>query len=523
MSRQADGRSTVWPAWVIPGGLAVLFTVLVLFRPERLQLAGAAFAAAIVVLGLYPVLRFLRASEPEPLPFFAALGVFYAVFFGFSAFLVDIIWPNGEPIFVYLMAPGLQRLSDEAMAAMFLGASSLLVVGLVANKAFRRILPPLPISPARSEGVALGVAWVALGIHFTGLLIPALRSLPSVGQLIIPLGNLGFGILLLLALNGQMRRSMAIMVFGVLLAVRVVIGGQTGSMASILLLPAFLGFLALVRNRRMGIIIVLVICAVVSFGYAPLNQVRAVAAAESPMPLARFAEVFRELPERLSRLDNFSGKVAERCNKPLPFRAHTPATPAEYQACLEVETGPSYVPPTDQGGWALVATVLRQAVKRVNQTAMFALVYEQTPSRVPYWGGDTLRPLLTSMVPRAVWPGKPEERAGQAFGWRYGLITDRDGDMSVNLSWLVEAFANFGWLGLVVVMGLAGLVLALLDAVLNRRGMGSLQLAVGATVLFPLVNQESNLSLTFGATVPLLLALAFLVRFVTWAGQRMAR
>lgn len=505
------------PDWQEIGVLAAIFLALVLLHPQRLQLPGAVFAAAIAVLGLYPLMRFLRAQQPEPLPFLAALGAYYGVSFGVAAFLTDIVWPNGEPILVYLLAPSLWSLSNEAMAAMFVGASSLLIAAFAGSMVLRRVMPALPVAPVRSEDFAHVIAWTALGIQFAALLVPALGNLPSFGQIVGPLGTFGFGVLLLCALDGSLRRRTTFLVFGVLLVVRLIIGGMTGAMTGILFLPAFLGFLVIVRNRRAGMLLVLAVCAVVMLGYGPLNVFRASIDLESRTgkpSVERYTALLLDTPRLLIMKGDFPLVAAARCSVRLPEGEASPL----FQSCLSDEYGPYYGP--SGSDWSVLGAVLRQSFKRINQAALFALVYERTPSPVPYWNGATLRPLLTSMVPRALWAAKPEERAGQAFGHRYDLITPSDGDMSVNIPILVEAFANFGWPGLVAVMGLAGLVLALLDAALNRRGMGKVGLAAGATVLFPLVNQGSNLSLTLGGTVPLLIALALLVRGVTWLGPR---
>lgn len=70
--------------------------------------------------------------------------------------------------------------------------------------------------------------------------------------------------------------------------------------------------------------------------------------------------------------------------------------------------------------------------------------------------------------------------------------------MSVNLPWLVEAYANFGWYGIVGVMLLCGAFLGTLDATLNRPGGSPVEIALAGAVMFPLINQESNISLTMG-------------------------
>ncbi|MCZ6610897.1 MAG: hypothetical protein O7A66_12935 [Alphaproteobacteria bacterium] len=126
---------------------------------------------------------------------------------------------------------------------------------------------------------------------------------------------------------------------------------------------------------------------------------------------------------------------------------------------------------------------------------------------MPYWGGETYKPFFTSMIPRAVWPGKPEERAGNAFGRRYGILTEAERRMSVNIPWTTEMYANFGRVGVVLGMGLVGALFGFLERFLARPGMAPLEFATGAMILLPLFYQESNFSLMTGSLLPLTVSL----------------
>lgn len=48
-------------------------------------------------------------------------------------------------------------------------------------------------------------------------------------------------------------------------------------------------------------------------------------------------------------------------------------------------------------------------------------------------------PLLTKMIPRSLWPNKPDERFGNDWARRYGYLRD-DYSTSYNLPWLPEQY-----------------------------------------------------------------------------------
>lgn len=93
---------------------------------------------------------------------------------------------------------------------------------------------------------------------------------------------------------------------------------------------------------------------------------------------------------------------------------------------------------------------------------------------------------LTIPVPRAVWPGKPYPYAVYVTSAMFG-IAPRDLGWSVTTSWLEEAIANFGWLGIVLGPAVPALICAAGD---RRRGMltGILTVSVASFLLVvPLV------------------------------------
>lgn len=152
--------------------------------------------------------------------------------------------------------------------------------------------------------------------------------------------------------------------------------------------------------------------------------------------------------------------------------------------------------------------------RRVNMQSMFAFVIDQTPSIVPYWNGETYSTILWHFIPRILVPDKPQERLGQANGHRYGLIDPKDIGTSVNLTQLIELYANFGKVGVIVGMFVLGLIYSVLQHALNHKKAGEWGQVSGIIVLSSLINIESNFTMVYGGVIYWIFMLWFLGRFV---------
>jgi hypothetical protein len=146
---------------------------------------------------------------------------------------------------------------------------------------------------------------------------------------------------------------------------------------------------------------------------------------------------------------------------------------------------------TVEDGWSIIAG-------RSANLDLLADVVRQTGSTVPFWGGDTYLSLVGFAVPRFIWPSKPTKTLGQDFGHRYGYLDSWDTWTSINLPFLVEFYANFGEIGVLVGMVIVGLLYRLLDNDLNRAGQPLQVTICGLVLLVPLLNIESDFSLVFG-------------------------
>jgi hypothetical protein len=145
--------------------------------------------------------------------------------------------------------------------------------------------------------------------------------------------------------------------------------------------------------------------------------------------------------------------------------------------------------------------VVQASVSRADLVHLFAHAIHMTPRFVPYQNGDTYSYLLLAWVPRAFWPKKPTaQAANQFFGIAYDLQTpDSVAITSIGLPHLVEAFINFGNLGVVFIMMLMGAFYAVLDKMFNHPEAGGGAIAIYSTMLMNFINIETSTAAIYGA------------------------
>ncbi|MBF0424951.1 MAG: hypothetical protein HQL66_03915 [Magnetococcales bacterium] len=98
---------------------------------------------------------------------------------------------------------------------------------------------------------------------------------------------------------------------------------------------------------------------------------------------------------------------------------------------------------------------------RINFSGVLGMVIQRTPDEVPFIGGTTYAMLPSMIVPRFLWPEKPDGHAATIYlGVHYGVHTIDEVIMtSIGIGLLGEAYANFGFTGVFVFSGLLGWVL----------------------------------------------------------------
>lgn len=133
-------------------------------------------------------------------------------------------------------------------------------------------------------------------------------------------------------------------------------------------------------------------------------------------------------------------------------------------------------------------------VERTSLLHMLLLVQRATPEAIPHLKGETYSFLSSTLMPRFLVSEKASSQSGlNLLSIRYGLQSE-DATHSTTLAWGIpaEAFANFGYYGIVV----AALLLGALCAIFTRLSVGtspisfSMLVAISATI--NLLNVEAD-------------------------------
>jgi hypothetical protein len=138
------------------------------------------------------------------------------------------------------------------------------------------------------------------------------------------------------------------------------------------------------------------------------------------------------------------------------------------------------------------------AMSRLAHLMTFAEVVERTPEDIEYWGGETYQALLYKVIPRAIYPDKPMIETGQLFGHRYGFLSPTDRTTSYNLPQLVELYANFGVVGVLIGMFIIGIIYAAIVRCFGSRSAGFGGHVAGAYIMAKLLLIENSAALVFG-------------------------
>jgi hypothetical protein len=137
-----------------------------------------------------------------------------------------------------------------------------------------------------------------------------------------------------------------------------------------------------------------------------------------------------------------------------------------------------------------VARGSEMLVGRLDELRAMAVIYVATPDRIPYeYGKYYFGAPVYSIVPRAIWPGKPEiGRIGVETGEEYWGLTTQT---SIARTIFGDLYANFGILGIAAGMIIYGTASGLLRRrFVTHRDIRSF--LIYALVFFTLLNHEAD-------------------------------
>jgi hypothetical protein len=436
---------------------------LVYRRPDTLTLGQALLAAAVVLLGFVPALAFLSAGARSPLPLLPLSGVFYALTFGLPAFSQDLDWRG-------VSAEAVTRafaLTLSGLAVMYLAYA---LSGRLLFRGLRPVTIPGRLSPSRLRLLA----WAGFAAHLVYTFTPSLQQVPSIGHFFQPLGWMAMGLLYLSWLQGRLPRAHALAFFGLALPVELLGRLASGALYEFFVVIVFLALVYWQARRRVP----WAVLAAAGVFFVLLNDVKFEYRGRVSLAELDARDVW-------AKVATLADVLTERYG--------------------DLQSGP--------------ADAAVSSVNRIGHIVVLAYVVETTPDTVPYWGGETYTFLFASMIPRFLWPEKPEAGFGNEFGRRYGFLHPRNFDTTINVPWLAEFYMNFGAAGVLVGMALVGAGFRFLVQKLSRPASSPAEYVLGLSLVFQLFYAESNLALMWGG-----LLLTFISLYLTMrvAGLRLA-
>jgi predicted small integral membrane protein len=173
------------------------------------------------------------------------------------------------------------------------------------------------------------------------------------------------------------------------------------------------------------------------------------------------------------------------------------------RASLWIKQAATYWAETFAGGRGLEEATA-SASSRADFVHQVAYIHSMTPSEIPYQYGRTYSYFAVALIPRALWPEKPQ--AGSANGFfaiSYGLLTEEGAKTTTfGMSLLGEAFINLGWAGVIFVMLIQGLAISILERIFGSQKSGAGGQAVFiAFFVFFLNGLGSSAEILFGNIV----------------------
>lgn len=141
-------------------------------------------------------------------------------------------------------------------------------------------------------------------------------------------------------------------------------------------------------------------------------------------------------------------------------------------------------------------------INRASLLQIVLRVQRATPDRIDYLGGETYSLVPRTLVPRFVDPNKPTSQAAMdLLNVRYGVLTLQNTEVTaVGWGLVAEAFANFGYLGVVMIGVLFGVFCALLSNASARANIVSRVMLLSIATMMVLINVEAD-SVTLCSTL----------------------
>ena len=432
-------------------GVVVLLVGLNLYAPAHPTVMQRVLASAIIALASLPVFLW-RLGIDRNIPFIPLIGGVFITHFSLPIFILER-YSQG-------MFGGM--VSDDAIAA----ALALSLIGFAcmlagyygpAHLLLERFVPRAKLAWTDERALRnWALAFVGFGVFiwYLGGASRAPDSFKQVAMFGADLWLIAIAILFGLQLAGRLGAAGKLTLWGVLVPARLALGLITGATAQGLVVGVLLVMLYASVRRRIP-------WTMVALGGLVFFIVRPV---QSPFRSAIGQGGIMQQATTADKMELFSNLLM--------------------RAVAEDSRGRDFL--------------VQFATHRLSQISIFAEVIRDTPDHVPYWNGASYRPLMFKLIPRFIYPDKPVDTSGSNFGHRYGFIDVSNYWTVINLPQLVELYANFGAMGIVIGMFVIGLVYRLVFSVFVHPAMGFGGVIASVYICTKLVDIGSGTSLVFG-------------------------
>jgi len=438
--------------------ILVLFLIAGSLTKERSP--HATYGLAILLLGCLPGIIYFQKKDQESIPLLPLHGLFYSFTFGFPVFSDLIDWRG---------LPGSSI--DYALELVITGLVLLYVSYYFVGRVLFYKVAPVSLKNQLSFKHLTPKFWLIISIYILYRIIPNLSEIPSLGQLLNPLGYFTLGFFYILYLKGILSNIEKNFFLFLILPVVFIDRFTSGALAQVFLLMLFYMIIYWQIRKKIPLFFIGILMAFYMIFNPAKMHYRTLITSDYYTDLSRVEKTGLFFTAAYEYYKNVKGKSFDKLGS--------------------------------------------TQVGRINHITTFAYVVHNTPGTVPYWDGHTYEFLLVSFIPRFIWPGKPESSYGNEFGHRYALLNKNDYVTSFNLPWLPEFYANYGEVGVYIGMALVGLLFRLLVVVFASPKATIIEYLLGLTLLFSLFYAESNLAGMLGGFILSFISLYFIMYLIS--------
>jgi hypothetical protein len=155
------------------------------------------------------------------------------------------------------------------------------------------------------------------------------------------------------------------------------------------------------------------------------------------------------------------------------------------------------------------------AFERMSLKGSVELIVSNTGKSVPFENGYTLFPLAAALIPRLLWPTKPDVPTGQVMNQAFSV--SGAADTYISPSHLGELYWNFGWTGIALGMPLIGLLLGTIATRCDlSQGIGITRLLIiVVTIRLLILGFEGAIAVQYSQWIRSMLAIGLLHVFLS--------